>query len=311
MEKLNRGQTIRIGFAFLSISAFWQMYNNIIPLMLTNTFHMNETYSGIIMAMDNVLALFLLPIFGGISDRCTNRMGKRKPFILYGTIAAVVLMLLIPILDNRYASLPDTTTRTLFIAVLGALLIAMGTYRSPAVALMPDVTPKPFRSAGNAIINLMGALGAILYLIFAAVLYSSKKTAGMSHVNYFLIFLVGAAIMILSLCILMFTVDEISLGEKLQEYERQNPEDSLTEVTEEGKESLPADVRRILILLLLSVALWYIAYNSVETWFTTYANRMWDMSLGSASLCLSIGMVGAIATYIPAGMLAEIGRAHV
>ncbi|MEE3405401.1 MAG: MFS transporter, partial [Acutalibacteraceae bacterium] len=82
--KLNTNQTIRIGFAFLSICAFWQLYNNVVPLILTNTFHLNETYSGMIMAADNVLALFLLPLFGSISDRTNTCMGRRKPFILFG-----------------------------------------------------------------------------------------------------------------------------------------------------------------------------------------------------------------------------------
>lgn len=309
MEKLDRGQTIRVGSAFLAIMAFWQMYNNIVPLMLTNTFHMDETYSGTIMAMDNVLALFLLPFFGGLSDRCQSRLGRRRPFILFGTIASVILMLFVPILDNRYASEPFGRTRLLFVVVLGLLLVAMGTYRSPAVALMPDVTPKPFRSAGNAIINLMGAIGAILYLIIAAVLYSAKRTEGLAHVNYFPIFAIVGLIMILSLLVLLFTVDEVMLSERVREYEEAHPEEVLTETGEGGKEELPRPVRRSLIFLLLSVALWYIAYNSVETWFTTYANRVWGMSLGSASLCLTIGMAGAIVTYIPAGMAAErIGR---
>ena len=90
--KLNTWQTIRVGFAFLSILAFWQMYNNVIPLMLTKTFHMDKSFSGAIMAADNILALFLLPLFGGLSDRCRAKMGKRRPFILGGSIAAVFLM---------------------------------------------------------------------------------------------------------------------------------------------------------------------------------------------------------------------------
>ena len=309
--KLNRWQTIRVGFAFLAISAFWQMYNNIIPLVLTNTFHMNETYSGVIMAMDNVLALFLLPMFGGLSDRCTSPMGRRKPFILYGTIVSVVLMILIPVLDNRYAAAPSRSTETLFIIILMLLLVAMGTYRSPAVALMPDVTPKPLRSKGNAIINLMGATGAILYLLVAAVLYSASRTEGLSHVNYLPIFLIVGAVMIASMLVVIFTVDEVGLSRAVVEHEKNHPEENYEDPsgTPGGTGRLPKPVRRSLVFLLASVALWYISYNSVETWFTTYANRMWEMSLGSASLCLSIGMVGAICTYIPAGIMAEkIGR---
>ena len=127
--KLNYGRTVRIGFAFLAICAFWQMYNNVIPLILTRTFHMNESLSGAIMAADNVLALFLLPFFGSLSDRCKNPMGRRKPFILAGTLASVLLMLLVPLLDNLFYRSPSSRLTGAFVCVLGLLLIAMGTYR--------------------------------------------------------------------------------------------------------------------------------------------------------------------------------------
>ncbi len=307
--KLNTNQTIRIGFAFLSICAFWQLYNNVVPLILTNTFHLNETYSGMIMAADNVLALFLLPLFGSISDRTNTRMGRRKPFILFGTIAAVCAMLLLPVIDNLYAVTHNKLLTGVFIAVLALILIIMGTYRSPAVALMPDVTPKPLRSRANAIINLMGALGGIIYLIIATLLYSEKRTAGLPHVNYFLLFAVVAGIMLLSLAIVMFTVDEVALSAKMLEYEAAHPEENLIETDESGKEELPRDVKKSLGFILVSVSLWFISYNAVETWFTTYASRQWDMALGSSSLCLTIATVGAIITYIPAGAMAgKIGR---
>ena len=307
--KLNTNQTIRIGFAFLSICAFWQLYNNVVPLILTNTFHLNETYSGIIMAADNVLALFLLPLFGSISDRTSTRMGRRKPFILFGTIAAVCAMLLLPVIDNLYAGTHNQVLTGVFIAVLALILIIMGTYRSPAVALMPDVTPKPLRSRANAIINLMGALGGIIYLIIATLLYSEKRTAGLDHVNYFLLFAIVAGIMLLSLAIVMFTVDEVALSAKMLEYEAAHPEENLAKADESGKEELPRDVKKSLGFILVSVSLWFISYNAVETWFTTYASRQWNMALGSSSLCLTIATVGAIITYIPAGAMAgKIGR---
>ena len=104
--KFDVKKTVQMGFGFLSICAFWQMYNALIPLVLTNTFHLDETISGVIMAMDNVFALFLLPFFGSVSDKCKNKMGRRKPFYLYGTIAAVILMLLLPIVDNSYYANP-------------------------------------------------------------------------------------------------------------------------------------------------------------------------------------------------------------
>ncbi len=307
--KLKTGQTIRVGFAFLSICAFWQMYNSIIPLILTNTFALNETISGAIMAADNVLAIFLLPLFGSISDRCKNPMGRRKPFILYGTLVSVVLMILLPILDNKYFAAPSLHTELLFIAVLGCILVSMGTYRSPAVALMPDVTPKPLRSKANAIINLMGAIGGILYLVIATVLYSEKRTAGLDHVNYLPLFLIVAGIMVIGLLIVMITVDEVQLNREMSEYEAAHPEEQETVVDESGEEKLPPEVKQSLVLLLASIALWFISYNAMETWFTTYANRMWNMSLGSASLCLTIATLGAILSYIPVGAIAsKVGR---
>lgn len=307
--KLNTKKTIQIGFAFLSICAFWQMYNSIIPLVLTNTFHMNETLSGAIMALDNILALFLLPLFGGISDKCKNKMGRRKPFILYGTIAAVILMLCLPLIDNAYFANPTVGKEILFIAVLGALLVAMGTYRSPAVALMPDCVIKPLRSKANAIINLMGAIGGIIYLGVASVLYPASKTEGLEHVSYLLLFMVVAGIMVVALILVMVCVDEAKLHREMEEYEAAHPEENLVEDDGSGNEVLPADVKKSLTFLLISIALWFIAYNGMETWFTTYANRMWNMSLGAASQCLLVATGGAILCYIPSGALAgKIGR---
>ena len=155
--KLNTKRTVLVGFAFLSICAFWQMYDNLIPKILTETFGIGESISGIIMAADNILALFLLPLFGGLSDKCTSKLGRRRPFILFGTVAAVILMMALPALTDSFHAEPATWKVICFIIGLGLLLISMGTYRSPAVALMPDVTPKPLRSKANAIINLMGA----------------------------------------------------------------------------------------------------------------------------------------------------------
>lgn len=147
--KLNYKRTFFIGLAFLSISAFWQMYDNIVPLILQGTFHMNETITGMIMAADNVLAVFLLPMLGSLSDKADTRFGRRTPFIVVGTALAVTFMMLLPLADNL-------ESLGLFVGSLLFLLIAMGLYRSPAVALMPDLTPKPLRSQANAIINLMG-----------------------------------------------------------------------------------------------------------------------------------------------------------
>ena len=307
--KLNNKRTILVGLAFLSICAFWQMYDSIVPLILTRTFHLNETFSGAIMAADNVLALFLLPIFGGISDRTDTRLGKRMPFILFGTGCAIILLNILPLLDNGYAAAPSTFKLVSFVIVLGLLLIAMGTYRSPAVALMPDVTPKPLRSKGNAIINLMGAVGGILYLAVAAVMYPNSKVQGLAHVNYQPLFLVVSAIMFVAVGVLFLTIKEPKLTAENRELETKHPEWNLARDDGSVNQVLPAPVKRSLGFLLASIALWFAGYNGVTTWFTTYISVVMGQGLGGASTCLLVATAGAIVSYIPIGALAsKIGR---
>lgn len=304
--RLDKRRTVLVGFAFLSICAFWQMYNNVVPLILTNTFHMNETWSGAIMAADNVAGLFLLPLFGGLSDRCHSPLGRRRPFLICGTAAAVVLMLVLPGLDNSYAAAPAAWKTAAFVAVLGALLVAMGSYRSPAVALMPDVTPKPLRSEANAVINLMGALGGVLYLLLAAVLYSGEQSG---HTDYYPLFGAVAVIMVLSAVVVSLTVREPSREEVLRRDAEERTLEKQSPTRQETPGELSAPVRRSLGFLLVSISLWFIGYNAVETWFTTYASQVWGMALGEASVCLTIAMAGAIVSYVPVGALAgRIGR---
>ncbi len=303
--KLNTKRTVLVGFAFLSICAFWQMYDNLIPKILTETFHMGESVSGIIMAADNILALFLLPLFGGLSDKCTSRLGRRRPYILFGTLAAVAVMMALPILTDSFHASPDAWKQVCFIIGLGILLTAMGTYRSPAVALMPDVTPKPLRSKANAIINLMGALGGIIYLIITTFLY---KTTADVYVSYLPLFAIVGGIMLAALAVILLCVDEPKLVAEQRRYEDAHPEDNLTQVTENG-ETLPKDVKRSLCFLLASIALWFIGYNGVTTWFSVYAGRTWHMTLAQANTCLTIATAGAILSYIPVGNVASnVGR---
>ena len=303
--KLNTKRTVLVGFAFLSICAFWQMYDNLVPKILTETFGIGESISGVIMASDNVLALFLLPLFGGLSDKCSSSLGRRRPFILFGTLAAVALMMVLPLLTDSFHAAPEAWKLICFIIALGLLLIAMGTYRSPAVALMPDVTPKPLRSKANAIINLMGALGGIIYLIITTFLY---KTTSDVYVSYLPLFAIVGGIMLVALAIVMFCVNEPKLVAEQKKCEDEHPEDNLVQVTESG-EALPADVKKSLGFLLASIALWFIGYNGVTTWFSVYAAESWNMTLGQANTCLTIATAGAIVTYIPSGNVASrVGR---
>ena len=308
--KLNNKRTILVGLAFLSICAFWQMYDNLVPLILRRTFALDESLTGMIMAADNVLALFLLPLFGGLSDKCgMGKLGRRTPFILAGTAGAVVLMNLLPMLDNSYAVQAAPFKLAGFVIVLGLLLIAMGTYRSPAVALMPDVTPKPLRSKGNAIINLMGAVGGVVYLGVSAALYPASRTEGAAHVDYQPLFLIVSLIMVIAVALLLLTIREPKLAAENRALEKKHPEWNLAEEDGSGSEVLPAPVKRSLGFLLASIALWFIGYNGVTTWWSNYMAEVMGAGLRGTNTCLTVATAGAIVSYIPIGMLASrVGR---
>ncbi len=303
--RLDYKKTLLVGFAFLAISSFWQMYDAVLPKILTNSLGIDEVKTGVIMAADNVVAAFLLPFFGGLSDKCNSRLGKRRPFILIGTLIASALMLCLPFVANSYHMEPAVEKQITFVILLGFVLLAMGSYRSPAVALMPDVTPKPLRSKANAVINLMGAVGGILYLGAAAVLLP-KNVEG--HVSYVSVFVTVAGIMLLALLVVMLFVNEPKLAARQAEYEAAHPEENLA-VNEDGKEKLPLAVKRSLAFILFSIAFWFMGYNGVTTWFTKFAENQWNMGDSLASLCLMVATGGAIVSYIPIGIIAgKIGR---
>lgn len=297
--KLKIGRTILIGMAFLSISAFWQMYDNIIPLILKNSFELGETITGVIMAMDNVLALFLLPLLGSLSDKVNTRYGKRTPFIVVGTILAVLFMMMLPVADNA------KDLKVFIICLFGALL-AMGLYRSPAVALMPDLTPNKLRSKANAIINLMGAVGGLYALAMITVIIGNKKNP-----NYMPLFMAIAALMVVAVLILVFTINENKMKAKaISEYgteEMQAKEEDKADPA--VKVPMAKDVKKSLIFLLASVALWYMAYNAVTTAISRYALHFWGDKSGMYTYCTMCAMVVAIISYVPIGAIAsKIGR---
>lgn len=318
--KLNYKRTVLIGLAFLSICAFWQMYDSIIPLILQNTFGIGETLTGAIMAADNVLAIFLLPLFGALSDKTDTRFGRRMPFIVTGTVLAVIFLMLLPIADRQ-------VNVVLFIVSLFALLVSMGLYRSPAVALMPDLTPNKLRSKGNAIINLMGAVGGVYTLIMIKLLVGKGDRP-----DYMPLFVSVAALMVISVGILAITISEKKVKTKvaaeIKAYEdstglKVETEDTIEEEqlleaeknsSDEDKEKtvkmqMPPEVKRSMAFLLASIFLWFTAYNAVTTAFSRYTKVVWHLEGGGFADCLMVATVAAILSYVPIGNLAgRIGR---
>ncbi len=333
LVKLNYKRTFFIGLAFLSISGFWQMYDSIIPLMLQNTFHLGETVTGALMAMDNVLAIFLLPLFGSLSDKTDTKIGKRMPFILGGTVLAAAFLLLLSAADRKQ-------NLTMFLFVLFLLLLSMGLYRSPAVALMPDLTPNRLRSKANAVITLMGAVGGVYALLMIKLL-----VGGGERPDYLPLFISIGGLMLLAVAVLFLTVKEKKVAELIREEERAFKIQREPDGQAEGKASeavretdarrkeeghgedaghregvcgadagqqeaaMPREVRRSMIFLLLSIFFWFTAYNAVTTAFSRYTRVVWHMEGGSFADCLMVATVAAICSYIPIGNIASrIGR---
>lgn len=382
--KLNYKRTILVGFAFFLICAFWQAYDNTVPLILTNKFGMSQTWSGVIMALDNVLALFMLPLFGHLSDKCTSPKGRRTPFIVIGTLVAACALVALSFVDNAqlrhlrdvsaiddpaalsviYERQKDATllspggesfilgqkfteeeftairsqtvaedgeagtdpaytnyvvparqacaeavtrahpvTVILFVALLLIILLSMATFRSPAVALMPDVTPKPLRSKANAVINLMGSAGGIIVLALGMLFATaSVQNSLMSYTGYFGVI---AALMLAALVVFMLTVRE---NEWAAEMQQQSVELGLEDKEEAatGERKLSVDEVKSLIFLLLSIVLWFFGYNAVTSKYSVYASNILHKDY---NLTLIIAQAAAIISYLPVGFIAsKVGR---
>ena len=385
--KLNYKRTILVGFAFFLISVFWQAYDATIPVILTNKFGMNQTWSGVIMALDNILAVFMLPVFGALSDKCIrNKTGRRTPFITIGATVAAVALVCLSLVDNaqlkrledvsaiddpaalsviydqqldtqlvtpdgekfvlreKFPNKEDFTTITsklelssgdtitnpdytnfvaparqacaadataenptaliFFVVLLLAVLIAMSVFRSPAVALMPDVTIKPLRSKANAIINLMGTFGGILVLVLG-ILFATSGVQN-SMMRYTLYYGVIAAIMLAALAIFRFTVHEPQWAEEMVQKSRELGIEEEDEKEKKETRKLTKSESKSLILILASIALWYIGYNAVTSKYSLYAGRVLDMDYNTTLL---IAQGAAVIAYLPAGIVASrIGR---
>ena len=294
--KLNVKNTVFVGLVFLSISMFWQVYDNIVSKILAGTFGLDNAVRGIVMALDNIVALFMLPLFGTLSDKSKRcRFGRRTPYIVVGTVLSALTFVAV-------GASADSGSFAAFMITLCFTLVFMSVYRSPAVALMPDVTVKPLRSKANAVINLMGALGGLISLGLIAVMV---KDGG----AYLPLFGVVSGLMLLFLVLFLLLVKEPKLNALREEDERRfNVADDGRDENE-GTEKLGREKMRSMIFLLASVFLWFMAYNAVTSSFSVYAQEVWGIADGSFSLPLMVAQVAAIAMFIPVGLVASrIGR---
>ena len=307
MLKLNNKRTFYIGFAFFTILMLWQVYNYYCPMfleeLLKSTFGAGD-YNyliGIIMAMDNILALFMLPLFGTLSDKTNTKLGKRMPYIIIGTVISLIAFPFISILYIKNSLVG--------VAILMALiLIAMNIYRSPSVALMPDVTPKPLRAKANAIINFVGYIGAIIGALLTMV-FTKKQADGITLVREVTIwpFVIVSLLMAVALIILVLKIKENKIVEEMKDEMAEG--EKLSETMEAITEDKPlgkAD-KINLWLLIGSVFLWYFAFNAVETFGSLYAKNV--LQTNSWGLATSVLAVASLVAFLPTGYLSEkIGR---
>ena len=296
--KLNYKKTILTGLAFMSITSFWSMYDAVQPLILKNSFLLNEVWNGVVMAMDNVFALILLPLFGIWSDRTNTRFCKRMPFIVIGTALAVLGMLFMPYADN-------TRNLILFLLSTGFVLLAMSFYRTPAVALMPDITPRALRSKGNAVIMLMGTVGAIYAMVMISLLVKDREG---TTPDYMPLFISIVIFMIVSTIALALLVPENKWAKEAKEMDNGEPEE---EEKNKGKK-LPKDKLMSLIFILLSVFFWYMAYNAVNSAFSRYSTHVLNLKNGDYASYMLIATVAAVISYLPIGIISsKFGRKKV
>ena len=297
--KLNYKRTILTGLAFMSITSFWSMYDAVQPLILKNSFHMNEVWNGVVMAMDNVFALILLPLFGIWSDRTNTRFGKRMPFIAVGTLIAAFAMFFMPYFDN-------SRNLVMFLFSTGIVLLAMSFYRTPAVALMPDITPRELRSKGNAVIMLMGTVGAIYAMVVIRLLV--KDVEGGTP-NYMPLFLSIIIFMIVSTVALILTVPENKWAKEAKEADKGKEDE---EENKNAGKKLPKDKLKSLIFILLSVFFWYMSYNAINSAFSRYSTQVLNLKNGDYASYMLIATIAAVISYLPIGIISsKLGRKKV
>ena len=279
--RFNYGKIFLLGFGFFGVSVIWGTYNAFVPLFLANKFGLEPALIGFFMTLDNIAALFIQPPVGAWSDRLRTPIGRRMPFILVGA----------PIGALAFGLIPIASVLPLFVACTSTLLLSMALWRTPVVALMPDITPSPFRSQANGIINFMGGVGSIISFLGGAALYKISPAYP---------FWLGSALVVIAALLVFFLIKEPKVYEERQE-EKPGMIESLRAVL--------ADTDKSALRILLAIFFWFVAYNAVEAFFPLYANK--HLGLEEADGVRLLGQLSLIFVIfaLPAGYIgSRFGR---
>jgi len=309
-QRLDYKKTFLIGFGFFSTSVMWAIYNTYVPIYLqagnpgfeasTFGFGLSATMTGFIMTLDNIAAFFIQPLTGALSDRTYTRFGRRMPYIIGFAPIAVLAFFLIPLppqmipaqLDGQVGQL--TGLFIAFVAALGVMLLAMAAFRTPVIALMPDLVPSPLRSKANGVINLMGGLGGVFAFLVGGLLYKIYRP---------LPFWVGGVMTLIAVGILFWQIKEPP-----QLVESAAERDEGVGVFAALRE-IPAEHARSLTLLILAIFFWFVGYNAIETFFSSYGVTTLGVTESTASMILSVAYVTFILFSLPSGFIAtRFGR---
>jgi len=321
--KLNYKRTFIIGFAFFGILLLWQVYDSWCPTFLTELFKEAlgaeqekdvQYLVGIMMAIDNLAALILLPIFGKLSDKTHTKLGKRMPFIIAGTIACAIAFPFIPVAFH-YHNLAGT------IVVMAIVVFFAMMYRNPAVALMPDITPKPLRSKANGIINIMGYVGGacatLIGILFSLSYYlgtkeSSSALAQWSKGNIWAIeipFLVASILMVGSCLVLVLTINENKIEKEMEPLMELGEKMAAVETAVDDDKPMSKANKIMLILILAAEFLWFMADNGISTFMGNYTIYYLHCKSSSNMVNIIVGGIGSVLGFALGGMIAEkIGR---
>jgi Na+/melibiose symporter-like transporter len=279
--KFSYGKIFLLGFGFFGVSVIWGVYNAFVPIFLANKFGLEAAFIGFFMTLDNIAALFIQPPVGAWSDRLRTPIGRRLPFVLVGAPITALAFGLIPIA----AALP------LFVACTSTLLLSAALWRTPVVALMPDITPSEKRSQANGIINFMGGIGTIIALQTGGMLYKISPAFP---------FWLGSALVVIAALVVFLFIKEPT--EYLETNEPQpNMLESLREVLNDEEKSGAR--------LLFAIFFWFLGYSAVETFFTLYAQEHLGINAGDGATLLSVFPLFFVLFAIPSGFIAaRIGR---
>lgn len=309
--KLDYKKTFLIGFGFFGISIMWTLYNTYIPIFLQagsatfdapgeTGFGFGAGLTGFIMTLDNIAAFFLLPLIGVWSDRTWTRFGRRMPFILVLAPISILAFILIPVavqmIPPELSGQSDQlgTPLAFFMIAIGIFLMAMAGFRTPVISLMPDLTPSPLRSQANGVINLMGGVGVLVATLGGGFLYGMGRMVP---------FVFGGILMVAAVLMLFFFVKE------LEEFESVDSEEKEGLGALRGIKRISPDARRSLAFLMGAIFSWFVGYNAIETFLSSYGVSELGMSASQAPLLTGVVSLTFLAFSIPSGYIAaRVGR---